>query len=433
MKKMYLLLIILGYSLSVFSQQHGTGLIFADEDDYKDIPLASAPMMGTLPAQKDLSGWFPPAGNQGMQSSCVGWAVAYGLKSYQEAVERKRRPTNNLSTFSPSYIYNQIKLGGCDQGSHIEQALNLLRQEGVAKFSDFPYSEYSCSTSPGNEIKSKARPFTIADWRRVDFRNQIEVKSQIVKGFPIVIGMYVDDGFQNLTGDNIYYSRSGMERGGHAMVVVGYDDSKQAYKVFNSWGTDWGNNGFGWISYSIFENRVREAYTAQDVVIMDPDQIEDDVPDYSIDDVTIPEPVQNITSNAWLGQPLITHNVPVQTPLGTWPGMLIRVPGSINNAQGNQAQLIIRFYFPDGTPLLANHQELSYRDANGLAAAGTPAMPVLNNNANIANIELQIPYYALNLTPTNNMTQYQLAAVATLYINSFEKAKSLFTTLTVFY
>ncbi len=412
MKKIFILIIILCQTFGVFSQEFGTGLIFANEEEYKSIPLASAPMMGTLPLEKDLSSWFPVAGFQGMQSSCVGWAVAYGLKSFQEAIENKQKPTNDLRLYSPAYVYNQIKMGDCRSGSSIEQALDLLKREGVAKLSDFPYNSNSCNERPNSDIKSKARPFSIADWRRVDIKNQVEVKSQIVSGFPIVIGMYVDDGFQNLKGNKIYLGPSGRELGGHAMVVVGYDDSKQAYKVFNSWGTNWGNNGFGWISYSAFADRVKEAYTAQDIVITDPNQIEDSDP--IVIDSNITKPVHNITSNAWLGNPIITHNIPMQTPLGMKPGMVITVPGSINNAQGNQAQLILRFYFADGRPLMANNQEPNFRDANGLAATGTPVLPVINNPANVGNIQLQIPYYALNLKPTNGMMQYDIAAIATL-------------------
>lgn len=410
-------------------QQYGTGLIFSNEEDYKNIPLASALMMGTLPDRKDLSSWFPAAKYQGMQCSCVGWAVGYALKSYQEAVEIGQKPTDDTKTFSPSYIYNQIKMGDCTSGSSIEQALNLLRYEGVAKLSDFPYSEYNCNEKPEENIKLKARQYSIADWRRVEITKRIEVKSQIASNFPIVIGMYVDEGFEMLIGDAIYSGPSGRERGGHAMVVVGYDDAKSAYKVFNSWGSNWGNNGFGWISYSAFESRVREAYVAQDIVISDPNKIDDEYQPNN--DVVIPNSYNPI--DAILYQPTVLHNIPIQTLQGSFPGMVISVPGTIINGLGNSGQLIVRFYFSDGRPLFANFQEPIYRDANGLAATGTPVMPVLNNPADVGKIQLQIPYYALNLPPNYGRTQYNLAIVATLYINSFEKAKSSMTPIVVLF
>ncbi|MFP3366095.1 hypothetical protein R0J93_20810, partial [Pseudoalteromonas sp. SIMBA_148] len=99
--------------------ENGTGLRFLDEEQYRDIPLATVSMMGTLPTQADLSRWFPTPGHQGTQSSCVGWAVAYGLKSYQEAVERKTVPSSTNTLYSPSFVYNQIKLNSCGGGSYI--------------------------------------------------------------------------------------------------------------------------------------------------------------------------------------------------------------------------------------------------------------------------------------------------------------------------
>ena len=52
------------------------------------------------------------------------------------------------------------------------------------------------------------------------------------------------------------------ERNGrHAMTVVGYDDRKQAIKVINSYGTAWGDGGFGWIAYDTFLRDAKEAYT----------------------------------------------------------------------------------------------------------------------------------------------------------------------------
>ncbi len=50
--------------------------------------------------------------------------------------------------------------------------------------------------------------------------------------------------------------------GGHAMCVVGYDDKKYggSFLIMNSWGQEWGNNGFAWVRYGDFQTFVREAY-----------------------------------------------------------------------------------------------------------------------------------------------------------------------------
>lgn len=423
MNKLIIIVILLLFSSFCFSQTYGSGLIFSDDDDYRDIPLASTPMMGELQPSKDLSGWFPSPGNQGMQSSCVGWAIAYALKSYQEAVEKGKRPTTASDIFSPAYIYNQIKTNGCQGGSSIIQALELVRREGVSTLSDFPYSETDCNSIPSKASKTNARSNAIADWRRVNFLDPIEVKSQISAGFPVIIGMYIDEGFQALQNNQIYNKHFGRELGGHAMVVVGYDDTREAYKVINSWGRMWGDSGFGWVSYSMFKKTVKEAYTAQDVVILDPNSIETELEKEYLD-IDVPEPVNNIDSSVKLSKPIVIHNVPISTPSGLFPGMSITVHGKINNARGDQGQLIVRFYQLNGSPLLANAYELYFRDAHGLVATGTPVMPVINDPADISNIQLQIPYFALNFKPMNGLMQYRVLVVASFYVNKFEKAKS---------
>lgn len=413
---------------------NGTGLIFLDEEQYRDIPLATASMMGTLPAKVDLSKWFPVPGNQGTQSSCVGWAVAYGLKSYQEAIERKQTPSSLSKVYSPSFVYNQIKLNSCGGGSYISDALTLLKKGGVASLESFPYFENNCTNMPSEAIKNQAKDFAIADWRRVNTQDDVEIKSQLNAGFPIVIGMMIDDGFQNLRMNQIYHGPSGKEKGGHAMVVVGYDDNKEAYKLFNSWGTDWGTSGFGWVSYNAFKNRVKEAYTAQDIVINNPN-VTANITENNDRNVNIPPPIspQAISVSANLLSPVVTHNQWVQTPIGPQPGMIIRIPGNITNGLGAYGQLILRFYLPNGQPLLANPQESVYRDVHGLVAVGTQRGPIIHNPANLGLYWISIPYYALNFNPTGGMMTYQVNVQATLYINEYEKVKSQMTPMFIKY
>jgi hypothetical protein len=411
-------------------EQHGTGLVFTDDDTYRNLPLASTAMRGTLPASKDLSSWFPTPGDQGLQASCVGWAVAYGLKSYQEAVERRRPPRTSTEVFSPSYVYNQIRTGDCGAGSDILRALALLRTEGVATIADFSYDSHSCNRQPSSADKEKARPYTIADWRKVDVRNHAEIKSQIVSGFPIVIGMYVDENFERLQSGSVYTGPAGRELGGHAMVVVGYDDARGAYKVLNSWGTSWGDNGFGWISYGAFERRVKQAFTAQDVVIVDPSTIVQSDP-APVRPADPPRPLPASEATVHVGAPIITHNQVVQSPIGPVPGMVIRVPGMMLNARGSQAQILVRFYYPDGRPLLANPQENVFRDVNGLAATGSAQVLVNADQASLDNAVISMPYYALNFMPTNGQMVHSIAVIAALYLNNFEKGRSVLTPMTL--
>ncbi len=250
--------------ITLTSTVYGQGFRFTTPEEYARIDKASIELLKDVPDKHDLSKWFPEPGDQGMQASCVGWALAYGIKSYQEAIEHQRPPEGPENTFSPAFIYNQINRWGCQGGSNIREALELMQTYGVSTMERFPYDENNCTTSPTAQAAKEAKNFTIAGWKRVEFMNEGLMKTLLVDGKPVVIGMQTDSWFRNLDAGEVYRVASYEGVGGHAVVVVGYDDRKGAYKIFNSWGDDWGDSGYGWIAYDLFEEVVVEAYIVED-------------------------------------------------------------------------------------------------------------------------------------------------------------------------
>jgi hypothetical protein len=304
--------VVLLFGSSASAQnERATGLVFSDRSIYESIPLATRPLMGDLPPSVDLSRLFPNPGYQGRQGSCVGWAVAYALKTFQEAQERSWSLNTTSHQFSPAYIYNQIKLqepptdtltpdeianlptGGCRAGSHLIDALDILTRTGVAPLSDFNYDATDCTKKPSQGLQQRSQEFAIASWRRVNVQDLIEVKSQIAGSFPVLIGIEVDDEFRSLTQGQIYRTFSGHSVGGHALVIVGYDDQLGAFKVINSWGITWGDAGFGWISYNAFRQMVREGFVVQDIVPRRPP-----------DPVPSPTPIPQPTSDTFTVHPM---------------------------------------------------------------------------------------------------------------------------------
>lgn len=243
--------------------QHGTGLRFTDEAEYARIEKLSIQLLKKVPASYDLSKWFPRPGDQGNQASCVGWALGYGLTSYYAAVDLQRHPTELSHTFSPSFIYNQINEYGCYGGSNLREALNLMQRSGVAPMTSFPYDPNDCSKTPDMTVKADAKRYTISSWKRVDFANEGLMKTLLVKGKPVVIGFTTDSWFRRLDEGDVYRVASHVNVGGHAVVVVGYDDRRGAYKILNSWGENWGDHGYGWIAYELFDDIVHEAYVIE--------------------------------------------------------------------------------------------------------------------------------------------------------------------------
>ncbi len=244
-----------------------------------------------LPASVDLSGSFPTPGNQGNQGSCVGWATAYALKSYQEKIEINWELNRLDHLFSPPFVFNQIKIN-CS-GSRIPDALDLLKNTGAATFDQMPYTDAECETQPSNAALQQAASFKIRNWGRL--QGVEAIKAELANRRPVVIGIPVYDSFQQLRGANsVYNTLSGANQGGHAVTIVGYDDNRYggAFRVINSWGTDWGDNGYFWLTYDLARQGViQQAYGVEDA--------ENSVTPQPVDPTPPPASLPNLQIMSW--------------------------------------------------------------------------------------------------------------------------------------
>lgn len=224
-----------------------------------------------LPEAMSLLRFAPKRGDQGEQGSCVAWSSAYAAQTILTAAAKGQDP--NAIAFSPSYLYNQIRLSSDCQGSYIQKAMEAMKANGGVPLNQYPYSDQDCSRVPSSDALQAGRQNTIHGFTRLtegDNLNQINVraiKEHLAKDAPVVIGMMVGQSFmQNMMGKDLW-SPEGMDQtqtgmGGHAMCVIGYDDRKYggSFQIMNSWSPNWGNNGIAWIRYGDFKNYVREAY-----------------------------------------------------------------------------------------------------------------------------------------------------------------------------
>jgi fibronectin type 3 domain-containing protein len=250
--------------------QFATGLLPLPNDIYANLPV-SVPSgdVGNLPIGADLSANMPEPGFQGFtQGSCVGWATAYAIKTYHERLERDWSLTDQSHLMSPAFIYNQIKQDNCESGAFIIDGLNLLQGIGCATLESMPYDPNDCSDIPGASVLEEAQLYRIRDWSRVDQGSQSIVKGFLANnGQPVVVALKVFWDLQLLNSQNeVYDDINGDYLGSQAVVLVGYSDSIGAFKFINSWGTGWGDGGYGWLSYDIFLSVVTEAYVAHDAI-----------------------------------------------------------------------------------------------------------------------------------------------------------------------
>ncbi|MDE0024548.1 MAG: C1 family peptidase [Spirochaetaceae bacterium] len=265
------------------------GLRLLDAEAYRAAPILQAKPVA-LPSSIDISVDAPAPGNQGWQGSCVGWAVAYTVKTYHERIERGWRLTDKRHVMSPAYVYNQIKVPG--GGAYYPDAFGLLASQGVSSWAAMPYNQLDDRTQPSASARAEATNYRIASWGTVLSTTYTvflqEVKRHLAAGDPELIAIPVYPDFQDLSESNpVYDSDSGKLRGYHAVVIVGYDDIRSAFKVVNSWGTGWGIGGYGWIDYDASDDLIVSAYVTEDMTDDEPKPLPPEPSDWIIGELSM--------------------------------------------------------------------------------------------------------------------------------------------------
>ncbi|MDF3818523.1 C1 family peptidase [Leptospira sp. 96542] len=236
-----------------------------------------------LPKSVDISSKMPPVGNQGRQNSCVAWASGYAIKSYLAKNNGNKGnydpPFNGgagENVFSPAFIYNQQN-GGKDNGLYYYKTMEFLQKSGVVPWKSMPYTDKDYKKQPTAALKKEGEKYKIKSFSRLNFKKPDEIKRVLAGGNVVLIGVIIDDGFYKLKGSEVYDANAGQSYGGHAMTIVGYDDNKKAksgrkgaFKMLNSWGTSWGDKGYGWISYTMLAKAGQESYALIDEVKTNP-------------------------------------------------------------------------------------------------------------------------------------------------------------------
>ena len=263
---MAVLALCLGVSLGYGVRLHPTGLIYEDLSktpgwtELKQVPVAPGARAYQPLSRVDLSGELPPVGDQGSQGSCTAWGVGYYHRSQLEWLERHWDLTQPAHQFSPAFIYNQIN-GGMDWGSGFNEASDLIMSQGCATMADCPYSDADYTSWPSESAYSRAIPFRVRTRnyiQTVDSSSLVQVKQLLNNGYTSALAIWVWGNFDDIGSYHNTYcasERTGSNRGGHVVCILGYDDTltttdgRGAFRMVNSWGTGWGQAGYWWMSY----------------------------------------------------------------------------------------------------------------------------------------------------------------------------------------
>lgn len=201
----------------------------------------------------DLREWNSPVQDQGHAGSCVSNA----LTSAYELMVRHQYPDKFVELSRLFVYYNSRVIEESineDAGIlYIKDSLDSITKQGVCSEELWPYNLESLTSSPTPECYADALKRTIIKTEHIySLRGMIQALNEKK---PITIGMEVYSGFMRLTSDDPVvpmpefneYTMGSL--GGHSVLIVGYSLPKKQFLIKNSFGTDWGDNGYGWLSF----------------------------------------------------------------------------------------------------------------------------------------------------------------------------------------
>lgn len=208
-----------------------------------------------LPTSIDLRPFCPPVYNQLTLGSCTANALCCALG----VLEIKHKDTyTDLSRLMLYYDEREIEGAiNSDHGAQIRDGIKSLADRGVCKETLWPYDISKWNIKPTDQAYNEAVEYEILEYQRINTLD--EMKQCLADGYPFVFGFAVYESFESpkvaKTGIVPMPSSNEKSLGGHAVLAVGYDDTKQMFLVRNSWGNGWGIGGYFWMPYQYLNDR----------------------------------------------------------------------------------------------------------------------------------------------------------------------------------
>ncbi|WP_221452678.1 C1 family peptidase [Mucilaginibacter sp. FT3.2] len=225
-----------------------------DLPDHRDLrysivsPLALAV---ALPPLVDLRPQCPPVYDQGQLGSCTANAIG---GAFQFELMRQK-----LAVFNPSRLfiyYNERALEGHvsqDSGAQLRDGVKTVSTLGVCDETLWPYDITKFAKKPTKTLYTAAKKNLAIQYTRLNNMNINELKSCLASGNPFVFGFTVYQSFESSavaqSGVLNMPAKTESVLGGHAVMAAGYDDSKNAFIIRNSWGSAWGLQGYFYMPY----------------------------------------------------------------------------------------------------------------------------------------------------------------------------------------
>jgi C1A family cysteine protease len=243
-------------------KKHGLGWI-PDLPDQRDKIFTPTPeLLAAVPTvdHVDLRAACPEVYNQGVLGSCTANALAAAF-DFDRHLEGKP-----FMTPSRLFIYwNERFMEGSvdtDSGARLRDGIKSLRRWGTPPERDWPYDIDKFRDKPNKKSYEDAEKNQVLEYQRIVTPHHDQTRDMLAclhQGYPFVTGISVYESFEseesNRTGRIPLPARSEQLLGGHAVLVVGYDRKDRIFICRNSWGAEWGDNGYFYLPFDYLTNK----------------------------------------------------------------------------------------------------------------------------------------------------------------------------------
>lgn len=241
-------------------RNHGLGWVpdLPDQRDFTFEPVKTFGV-GPMPERVDLRELCPEIYDQGQLGSCTANALGAAFDF------DRRKQGKDFMMPSRLFIYwNERDLENTvdsDAGARIRDGVKVLRKLGTPAEKLWPYDISRFTVKPSEPCYVEAEKNQLLTYERIMRPGKdktFDMRACLSWGYPFVAGISVYESFEtdDAARTGIIPMPAADERvlGGHAILVVGFESDKAWFICRNSWGTEWGDEGYFYLPYDYLTN-----------------------------------------------------------------------------------------------------------------------------------------------------------------------------------